>query len=76
MQQLRTTHEKRFLRSPGYWRQIRTEILNKSRFYLSLDPPKSPLTRGTLTLLPPLNKETLTLLLPLNKENLDTLAPP
>jgi hypothetical protein len=31
-----------------HWCQLKTEILDKYRFYLSLDPPKSPLRRGTL----------------------------
>jgi hypothetical protein len=41
-----------------HWCQLKTEILDKYRFYLSLDPPKSPLRRGTRekTLVPPLRR--------------------
>ena len=35
--------------TPGAHRcQLKPESLDKSRFYLSPDPPKSPLRRGTL----------------------------
>ncbi len=38
-----------------HWCQLKPESLDKSRFYLSPDPPKSPLRRGTRekTLVPP-----------------------
>jgi hypothetical protein len=73
MQQLHTTHEKHLLRSPGYWRQIRTEILEKSCFYLSLDPLTPTYNKGNFDFLTSHIKENLDTLTSLIKENLDTL---
>jgi len=33
----------------AHWCQLKSKTLKKSRFYPSLDPPKSPLRRGTLS---------------------------
>ncbi len=32
----------------AHWCQLKPETLDKYRFYLSLDPPKSPFPSGTL----------------------------
>ena len=33
-------------RRRAHWCQLKTEILDKYRFYLSLDPPRIPLKKG------------------------------